>query len=257
MLRTESPIRSGWVPNFTGLWAFIVCEFRVQFHEKVAILTSIVVQVVLLVFVGVLAPALFGIALVGAIVFSFFTLGGRVQNEAAFVRVDHRLNQLYLASPLTAESYFLGMSVGVLAAYLPPIVLLAVLAEVVLHLSALSALVLLGTVLAVWVFSISLGYTISTLFRDMRAIWPYQSLIYNLFGVLPPVFYPLYLFPDNLRTLALVIPPSAAAGLVQSTIGVVSLPIGQVELAAFSLATEALVMFLFAIYWARRTVRED
>ncbi len=257
MLRTEhAPVRAPWVPSFRGLGAFFLCEFRVQFHEKISIVTSTIVQVVVLVFVGLLAPGLFGVALVGAIIFSFFTLGGRVQNEAAYVRVDHRLNQLYLASPLTAESYFFGMALGVLVAYLPPIVILFVLAEGLLLMSAATAAVLLGVSLVVWLFAISVGYVVSTLFKTMRAIWPWQSLIYTLFGVLPPVFYPLAYFPAALRWLALIIPPSAAAALVQGSLGDSTLSTGDVTLAAGSLVFEALVLFAFALYWARRTVME-
>ena len=257
MLRTEPPLPAARPRLFRGLAAFFECEFRVQFHERMAIVTSVLVQAVILVFVGILAPSLLGIALVGATVFSFFTLGGRVQNEAAFVRVDHRLNQLYLASPLSPESYFLGMSLGVLVAYLPPVAVLAVLSVLVVPLPAVDLAILLGASAAVWVFSVSLGYVISTLFRDMRAIWPYQSIIYNLFGVVPPVFYPLASFPENLRWVALVIPPSAAAGLVQWSIGAVALSSSEVALAAGSLAALAVGMFLFAVSWARRTVREN
>jgi hypothetical protein len=50
-------------------------------------------------------------------------------------------------------------------------------------------------------------------------------------------------------------PPSAAAALLQSRIGAASLSTGQVELALLGLITETALVFLFAIYWARRTVR--
>jgi ABC-2 type transport system permease protein len=244
-------------PGFRGLWAFFLTEFRVQIHEGTAIVTSIIVQVVLLTFVWVLNPALLGVALVGAIVFSAFALGGRVQNEAAFVRVDHRLNQLYLASPLTPEAYFLGMSLGVLVAYLPPILLLVTVAEVVIRLPFEAALLLFLTTAAVWVFACSFGYVVSTLFRDMRAIWPWAALFFTLFGVLPPVFYPFDIFPAGLRWIALLIPPSAATAIVQGQLGMTEISSSQVALAAVSLTVIATGMFLFAIYWARRTVRED
>ncbi len=249
--------RSLSLPNFRGAGAFFSTELRVQLHEGLAIVTSVVVQVVLLVFVRILAPTLWGVAILGAIVFSFFTLGQRVLNEAAYIRVDHKLNELYLASPLTPDSYFLGMSAGVLVAYLPPIAALVLVAVATVPFTLLTAAVLVGGVLAVWLFSASVGYVISTQFRDMRAIWAYASLLYNFFGVLPPVFYPVGLVPTAARPLVLLLPPSAASALLQWTLNPATLSGGEAGLAAVALTVETIAFFLFAIYWARRTVEEE
>lgn len=256
-MRTERGFGRLGPLNFRGAGAFFATELRVQLHEGIAIVTSVIVQVVLLVFVRILAPQLWSVAILGAIVFSFFTLGQRVLNEAAYIRVDHRLNQLYLASPLTPDSYFLGMSAGVLVAYLPPIAALMAVALVTVPFTLLTALVLPVAVLAVWLFSSSIGYAMSTQFRDMRAIWSYSSLLYSFFGVLPPVFYPVGLVPTAARPLVLLLPPSAASALLQWTLDPAALSPGEVVLAAGSLAAEAVGLFLFAIYWARRTVQED
>ena len=185
-----------------------------------------------------------------------FTLGQRVLNEAAYIRVDHRLNQLYLASPLTSASYFVGISVGVLMAYTLPILLLVAVAVLTIPFTPGLVALLIAAGFAVWVFTSSLGYILSTTFRDMRAIWSQASILYNLFGVLPPVFYPLTLFPVALRPIALVMPPSAATALLQASIGVVSLSPGETALAAGSLVVEAGALFIFALYWARRTAME-
>lgn len=241
---------------FRGLGAFSYTEFYVQAHEYLSIATSLVVQVVLLIFVRILAPSLLGVALLGAIIFSIFALGQRVQNEAAFIRIDHKLNELYLASPLTPEAYFLGMSVGILAAYTLPIVLLLAVTVAFVGLSAWTALVLLLVGTAVWLVTASIGYTVSTLFRDMRTIWPYASLFYNIFGVLPPVFYPIGFLSGGLRTAALLVPSSAASSLLQWSVHPAALAPPEVGLAALALAAEAVGLFLFAIYWARRTVRQ-
>lgn len=243
--------------SFRGTFAFFATELRVQLHEHTAILTSMIVQAVLLVFVSILQPSLLGVALIGAIVFSMFALGQRVQNEAAFIRVDHKLNELYLASPLSPEGYFLGMSLGVLVAYLAPIAILAAIAEYVVRFSAFSAVLLVMGAVAVWLFACSVGYVISTLFRDMRAIWPYASLFYNLFGVLPPVFYPIGLAPSGVRGVALFLPPSAAASLVQWSVGAASLGPGEIATAIGSLLVIAAVSFAGAAVWSRRVGRES
>ncbi|MCI4350068.1 MAG: hypothetical protein L3K15_00935 [Thermoplasmata archaeon] len=245
------------LPTFRGLGPFLITELRVQLHENMAVATSMTIQAVLLIFVTILAPQYLAVALVGAIIFSFFTLGQRVWNEAAYVRIDHRLNQLYGASPLAPEAYFLGMAGGILLAYLPPILVLVVVAEAILHFSAATAVTLALTSVAVWLFAVSFGYVVSTVFQDMRTIWPYASLFYNLFGILPPVFYPYGLLqPASAVPIALALPPSAATGLVQNALAPGLLSSGDVVLATGSLAAEAAAMFLFAVYWSRRSVRE-
>lgn len=242
-------------PPFAGTLAFLWTEVLVQSNERMAMLTSMVVPGVILVFVEILNPALISIALVGAIIFSTFTMGQRVLNEAAYLRIDHKANDLYLAGPMTPEAYFLGMSVGIMLVYLAPTVFLGVLAAVVVPLSFATGLLLLVLAATVWLFAASTGYIFSTFFLDNRAIWAYSSLFFNVFGVLVPVFYPLGLFPEVLRPIVLLMPPSAAAALVQAAIGATSLSAPQVALAAGGLAVETVAAFLIAIYWARRTVR--
>jgi ABC-2 type transport system permease protein len=242
--------------RWAGTGVFCATEVRVQFHEWLAILTGTLVQAVLLVFVWVLAPPILPIALVGALVYSVFLIGQRVLNEAAYVRIDHKLNELYHASPMSPEAYFLGMSSGMFIAYLPPILVIAVIAVFVYPFGPLAWGVLALSMLAVWAVSSTLGYFISTLFKDMKTIWPYSSLITNLMGIVPPVFYPLGLVPAGWRWLALVLPTSSAAALVNGAAGLETLSNGDFLLASGSLAVEAIAMLFFGLYWARRTARE-
>jgi hypothetical protein len=247
-----APIRA-----FAGTGAFLWTEVLVQKNERLAMATSMVVQSVILVFVYILNPGLLGVAFVGAIIFSTFAMGQRVLNEAAYLRIDHKSIDFYLAGPMTPEAYFLGMSFGILIVYLPPLVLVGILATFIVPLTLSTGLLLLGLAAMVWVFAASLGYVFSTFFRDNRAIWAYSSLFFNVFGVLVPVFYPLGLFPEVLRPIVLLMPPSAAAALVQSAIGATTLTGAEVVLAAGGLVVETVLMFVIAIYWSRRTVRGD
>ncbi len=242
---------------FAGTGAFLWTEVLVQKNERLAMATSMVVQSVILVFVYILNPGLLGVAFVGAILFSTFTMGQRVLNEAAYLRIDHKSIDFYLAGPLAPEAYFLGMSVGILLVYVPPVIVVGILATFVVPLTLTSGLLLFGLAAVVWVFAASLGYVFSTFFRDNRAIWAYSSLFFNVFGVLVPVFYPLGLFPDALRPIVLLMPPSGAAALVQAAIGVTTLSGAEVALAVGGLAVETVTMFVLAIYWARRTVRGE
>lgn len=255
-MNLETPLRAVARSRWTGLVAFIGTELRVQLHEGLAIATSIVVQAVFLVFVAVLAQAYLPFTLLGAIVFSVFTIGQRIQNEAAWIRIDHKLHELYHASPMTPEAYFLGLSVGVLLAYVGPILVLVAAAIYFIAFTAVAALVLVSVLAAEFIFTASVGYMISTWFRDMRSIWPYSTLFFNLFGVLPPVFYPLWLFPVALQPVALLLPTAGGTALVEHAFGILPLTMGAILLASISLVISTSAAFAGAVYWARRISRE-
>jgi ABC-2 type transport system permease protein len=242
--------------RWSGSGVFLATEIRVQLHEWLAIVTGTLTPGALIVFVAILAADLLPITLIGALVYSMFLIGQRVLNEAAYIRIDHKLNELYHASPLSPEGYFVGIAGGMLVAYLPPSLVLLGILELIHPLGLVAALSLAVCLLAVWAISSTIGYVVSTLFKDMKTIWPYSALLTNLFGILPPVFYPLARVPIEWRSLVLVVPTSAAAVLVNAAAGLESIALGEAITAAIALAVEAVVLFGFGIYWARRMARE-
>jgi ABC-2 type transport system permease protein len=242
--------------RWSGSGVFLATEIRVQLHEWLAIVTGTLTPGALIVFVAILAPDLLPITLIGALVYSMFLIGQRVLNEAAYIRIDHKLNELYHASPLSPEGYFVGIAGGMLLAYLPPSLVVFGILELIHPLGLVAALSLTVCLLAVWAISSTIGYVVSTLFKDMKTIWPYSALLTNLFGILPPVFYPLGRVPIEWRSLVLVVPTSAAAALVNAAAGLESIAPGEAVTAAIALAVEAVVLFGFGIFWARRTARE-
>lgn len=242
--------------RWAGAGVFLVTEIRVQLHEWLAILTGSLTPGAILVFVAILDSTLLPITLVGSLVYAMFLIGQRVLNEAAYIRIDHKLNELYHASPLSPEGYFVGIAGGMLLAYLLPTLVLFMILMAVHPIGVVAGLALVACLLAVWAVSSTIGYVVSTLFRDMKTIWPYSALLTNLFGILPPVFYSLRTLPVEFQTLALVIPTSAAAVLVDAAAGFETLTQSEVLLAASALGLESVALFAFGLYWSRRMARE-
>jgi ABC-2 type transport system permease protein len=245
-----------FVRRWTGTHVFAGTEARMALHDPLAIATSAIVEGILIVFVWVLARDILAFALFGSLVYSVFLIGQITLSEAAYIRIDHRLNEMYHASPLSPEAYFLGMTTGLLAAFLPTVAGLFVLTWIVWPLTLPGVGVLVVVLLTAWTFSMSVAYVVSTLFKDMKSIWPYASLITNLLGVVPPVFYPLALWPEPWRPLAMLLPTSGAAALVEAAAGLHTLPTDLIVLGATALAIEAAAAFAFATVWARRSARE-
>src|SRR2546429_9629633 len=100
--------------HWAGSGVFLATEVRVQLHEWLAIVTGTLTPGALIVFVAILAPELLPVTLVGAPVYSMFLIGQRVLNEAAYVPIDHKLNELYHPSPLPPEGDFVGIAGGML-----------------------------------------------------------------------------------------------------------------------------------------------
>ncbi len=242
--------------RWSGSGAFFATEIRVQLHEWLAIVTGTLTPGALIVFVAILAADLLPVTLIGALVYSMFLIGQRVLNEAAYIRIDHKLNELYHASPLSPEGYFVGIAGGMLVAYLPPSLVVLGILELIHPLGLVAGLTLAACLLAVWAVSSTIGYVVSTLFKDMKTIWPYSALLTNLFGILPPVFYPLSKVPIEWRSLVLIVPTSAAAILVNAAAGLEPVTRQESTVAAVALAVEAVFLFVFGIYWARRMARE-
>src|SRR5437773_1021721 len=182
--------------RWSGSGAFFATEIRVQFHEWLAIVTGTLTPGALIVFVAILAADLLPVTLIGALVYSMFLIGQRVLNEAAYIRIDHKLNELYHASPLSPEGYFVGIAGGMLVAYLPPSLVVLGILELIHPLGLVAGLTLAVCLLAVWAVSSTIGYVVSTLFKDMKTIWPYSALLTNLFGIVPllqPFFFLYFL----------------------------------------------------------------
>src|SRR2546428_2806737 len=107
-----------------------------------------------------------------------------------------------------------------LVAYTPPSLVLVVILEILHPLGRLGWLVLAACLIGVWLVSSTIGYVVSTLFKDMKTIWPYSALLTNLFGILPPVFYPLGKVAIEWRSPPPVLPTSAAPALAAARGGV-------------------------------------
>src|SRR5256886_14224828 len=105
--------------RWSGSGAFLATEIRVQLHEWLAIVTGTLTPGALIVFVAILAADLLPVTLNGALVYSTLLIRRRVLNEAPYIPIDHQLDGLDHASPLSPEGDFVRIPGGMPVAYLP------------------------------------------------------------------------------------------------------------------------------------------
>jgi ABC-2 type transport system permease protein len=96
----------------------------------------------------------------------------------------------------------------------------------------------------------SIGFFLSTYVLNTRSAFLTVSLISIILSVLPPVFYPLQLIPASFRWVAELVPTTHASVLVQSSVGLSSIP-GQVLLSWVALPAFTVVFLLLALFKAK------
>jgi ABC-2 type transport system permease protein len=84
---------------------------------------------------------------------------------------------------------------------------------------ALAALGIVGLLLLTWLMATSLGFFISTLFAQLREIWPIGTLVFSILSIIPPVFYPATEIPAAWRWVAFLAPSTYAAQLADRLAG--------------------------------------
>ncbi len=158
---------------------------------------------------------------VGAIVFTTVFTGSMLLNDSAYLRLERHLQAIYVASPVMAVSYAAGMALSELIFILPPLVVLFVVLGFVVHITPAILLSMLCIVILTWIMASSLGFMVSSFFKQMREIWPIASLIFSVISIVPPIFYPITAIPANYRWIAYFAPTTYSALLGDSVVGIV------------------------------------
>ena len=171
-------------------------------------------------FLYVIAPrALFPFGVVGGVLFTALFTGNGMLNDCAYLRLERQLQQVFVASPVHPLAYILGMALSELAFAIPATVLFVAILLVVHPIGLLALTALVGVVLLTWLMATTLGFFVSTLFAQLREIWPIGTLLFSTLSVLPPLFYPATVIPAGWQWVALVAPSTYAGQLADNVVG--------------------------------------
>ena len=164
---------------------------------------------------------LIGYGIVGGLAMIFTHNGLGLMTDATFYRLELKFQDMVVASPVKSWSYMLGLALSGLLFSMPgTLTFLAILASLGLRIVDPVQMVLAS--IALWASSTSIGFTISTLFRDMREVWPTSSILIYSISVLPPVYYPYSLLPTWAQAPVLLIPTASGALLIQESMGLIT-----------------------------------
>lgn len=159
----------------------------------------------------------FGI--VGGVLFTVLFTGNGMLNDCAYLRLERQLQQVFVVSPVRPLTYLLGMALSELAFALPALLLFVAILAGVHPFGVAAAFLLVGVILLTWLMSTTLGFLISTFFRQLREIWPIGTLVFSTLSVLPPIFYPIAVIPAAWRWAAFLAPSTFAGQLADYAVG--------------------------------------
>lgn len=171
-------------------------------------------------FLYVVAPhSVLPFGVIGGVLFSALFTGNGMMTDCAYLRLERQLQQVFITSPLRPLSWVLGMALAELAFTLPALALFLIVLAFLVPIGALTVLALVGVILLTWLFASSLGFLLSTFFRQLREIWPIGMVVFTALSVLPPIFYPIAEVPGPFRWVAFASPSTFASQLAASAAG--------------------------------------
>jgi len=224
--------------------------FRIWIWPISSLVTPLSIVVLLTMFGGEVGLRL---SLAGGLIWSIASNGIGLIGDAAFYRLELKFQHMLVASRVTPVVYALGLALSILVYSLPGVILFICL--LLYAASVLDPLSLIVALFLLWISTAGLGFTISTLFKDMRYTWAVSNILSFLLGIVPPVYYPATLLPDPFVHVAMMVPTSAAGVLIHHSVGIVeysSMLLAEAWIALVAHAIVSLILTARVSHWRTR-----
>ncbi len=174
---------------------------------------------ILIIIVLVSHGGLIKVGIEGALIMTTISAGIGLQGDLSHLKNDMKLQDMIVSSPTSSFTYVAGMGVSEMVFAAPVVVLLSVLAAIYIQPTLVQTAILVAVMALTFVFSIVLGFILSTLTSDVVQSWGFSGIVSVVLSTLPPVYYPLSYIPLPFRYLAYISPTTYAAEIAQSAIG--------------------------------------
>jgi len=192
--------------------------------------------------------AMIKMALMGGIIMVATSNGISILGDAAWFRIYVKYQDLLVATPIRPVSYVMGLSLSMLVFASPGLALFVVLASLTDLMTPEFALALAACTIAVWISSSMMGFTISTLFKSLRHVWPMASILSMVLSLLPPIYYPATVLPQGLQWVGALAPTGAAAMILHHVAGLVEIETTALAASIASLIVYATTLLLFSSF---------
>ena len=194
---------------------------------------------------------LLDVGILGGFILVMVSNGISIQGDLTHLKNDMKLQDMLVSSPVSPAMYIAGIALSELVFSIPDLAVLSILAVIFIHLSAIAALTLAAVMLLTFMFSISLGFFISTISRDVIEGWAFMGLISMVLSTLPPVYYPLTYIPLPFRYIAYLSPTTFSAAIAQNSIGFVNFSSSFIIISWVVLIAVSTSLIVFAVKRSR------
>ena len=163
-------------------------------------------------------PSKILVASLGGLLFTIVNAATMLQTDLLFYKLDLKFQQMVAASPISPMTYTIGLATGNILFTLPGLVIFMAIVVYVSHIGVIKVLALSATLLVTWIIFSMFSFLVSTRVREMRDIWPISVMFSIIFGVIPPIYYPISILPPEVQYVAYMVPTTWAALILKGII---------------------------------------
>lgn len=206
-------------PKFSLYFAWYY-GFRVIGRGTSYVIASIVTPLTLLFLVFVLSNGrLVQFAVVGGFVTMIAANGLTSASDAAFLRLQARIQDLFIATSIGSVDYMIGLTMSFLLFTTPGIILYAALAVAYHLFTVLRILELIGVLFLLSLSTSAISFIIAGSIKHIRNVWGITGILSIIMTVIPPTFYPYTYLPKFVIYFLAISPATPASIILQGAYG--------------------------------------
>ncbi len=165
-------------------------------------------------------------AVAGSLVMALVGFGLSLGQDISLYKLEYKMQDMFVASPVTPLTYMLGLAFSELLYGLPALLVLACLA-IYFSTSISFVPLLIVNVFLIWGTMSSIGFFLSSHMLHMRNATQLISFVNVIIAVIPPVFYSIDKLPFSLQVVSYFIPTTHASLMLQYSMGFPTLKNGR------------------------------
>ncbi len=180
------------------------------------LIASLATPLTLLFLVYVLSHGLLvKFAIVRGLIAFIGSIGLSGAGDAAFFRLQLRMQELYVATDIRASDYMIALTLSYLVFAIPGIVLYTYMGTIYHLFTLYNVLGMILIMVFLIITTTSISFIISGSINHLRNIWGITAILTIITSILPPTFYPYYYVPNAFLYIISLSPTTPAAVLAQ------------------------------------------
>jgi ABC-2 type transport system permease protein len=190
-------------------------------------------------------------AVAGSLVMTMVAFGLALGEDVSYYRLDYRMQDMFVASPVSQFSFMIGLALSELLFGLPAILILLYLTFYFGDGNIIMLPIIIFSSILIWGTMSGLGFFVASFMSHTRNVRQLISFITILVAVIPPIFYSISILPEDIRYIAYGLPTTHASLVIQYAMGFSTPPEWSIYIAFL---IQGVYLFLFLGLASKRAV---